>query len=955
MATGAPRSASRTAAQQSGSRSGQPSDATTSPDVSPDAATHRAGTGSTASAHSSSPSPSAPPFHTPPLSIDLHVHSRHSTRPSQWILQKLGCAESYTAPRALYDIARRRGMDLVTITDHNTLAGSLEIAHLDNTFVSEEITAYFPEDRCKIHVLAWDLTEAHHADITRLRENIYDLVDYLTVSGIPHACAHAMYSLNERLTLDHMERLLLLFRVFELNGSRDDFQNGILRAIVQGLTPADMDAMADRQDMAPRMERAWVKHLMAGSDDHSSLNIARSHTTIEGVSGVGHGRVRDALRGVMEGRGTPHGSAATPVTMAHNLYSIAYQFYKQRFGLARHVNRDTVLRFADRVLTGAPEPEGGLLTKLHGLIGYRRPRLSFSASTSRTVQDHLQTEAAEIIRRDPELRGLLDSLAADITGERTEQAWMRFADQASEKVLRTFADTLLDNAMGADLFSVFNVVGSAGSLYAILAPYFVGYTLFTKDRAFARACRDHFLPHEAEAALGTPGQTGAASAASGSRPQAAHANGPNAHSPLPADTDEWHATGRLNVGHFTDTFYDVNGVARTLQMQLDIARRNDKRLQVITCAPDGVADPELADRSDVFTFSPIGSFAMPEYPGLALYYPPVLKMLDHCYRQGFTHLHSATPGPVGLVALAAARILRLPIHATYHTAFPQYVMMLTEDAGLEEAMWRYMIWYYNQMDRVYVPSHATGDELAERGIARERIAFYPRGIDTETFTPARRNGFFSRYDGNTVTLPRTFPNSEDARAAGPGRTAPRDAAQPVRFLYVGRLSREKNLHVLADAYRLVATRAPHLRLVLVGDGPARAELEQTLRGLPVTFTGYLTGDDLANAYASSDIFVFPSGTDTFGNVVLEAQASGLPVVVTDKGGPQENLLPGRTGAIVPEGDATAMAQAMLDMAADPARLDAMRTAARVYAESRSFEAAFLQQWAMYRDRDRNAA
>ncbi len=97
--------------------------------------------------------------------------------------------------------------------------------------------------------------------------------------------------------------------------------------------------------------------------------------------------------------------------------------------------------------------------------------------------------------------------------------------------------------------------------------------------------------------------------------------------------------------------------------------------------------------------------------------------------------------------------------------------------------------------------------------------------------------------------------------------------------------------------------------------------------------------------------MFPSGTDTFGNVVLEAQASGLPVVVTDKGGPQENLLPGRTGAIVPEGDATAMARAMLDMAADPARLDAMRAAARAYAESRSFEAAFLQQWAMYRDRN----
>ena len=123
----------------------------------------------------------------------------------------------------------------------------------------------------------------------------------------------------------------------------------------------------------------------------------------------------------------------------------------------------------------------------------------------------------------------------------------------------------------------------------------------------------------------------------------------------------------------------------------------------------------------------------------------------------------------------------------------------------------------------------------------------------------------------------------------------------------------------------------------------------------VVFLGKVKAADMPRFYAGLDVLCHPSPPDTFGNVVLEAQASGLPVVVTDKGGPQENLLPGRTGAIVPEGDSSAMARAMLDMAADPARLDAMRADARAYAESRSFEAAFLQQWAMYRDRDRNAA
>ena len=113
------------------------------------------------------------------LKTDLHVHSKYSVRPSEWILQKLGCAESYTEPVDLYKIAIERGMDLITISDHNTIAGNLEIAHLDNTFVSEEITAYFPDDRCKVHVLAWDINEEHHESISKCRENIFDLIQYL--------------------------------------------------------------------------------------------------------------------------------------------------------------------------------------------------------------------------------------------------------------------------------------------------------------------------------------------------------------------------------------------------------------------------------------------------------------------------------------------------------------------------------------------------------------------------------------------------------------------------------------------------------------------------------------------------------------------------------------------------------------------------------------------------------
>ena len=165
------------------------------------------------------------------MKIDLHVHSKYSKRPHFWVLQKLGCQECYTEPAALYQIAKKRGMSPVTITDHNTIEGILEIAHLPDTFISEEITAYFPEDQCKVHVLAYNIDERQHTDIQKARGNIFDLVNYLNKEGITHSLAHPLWSANKRLTLDHFEQMLLLFKNFELNGARESQINVFLKAV----------------------------------------------------------------------------------------------------------------------------------------------------------------------------------------------------------------------------------------------------------------------------------------------------------------------------------------------------------------------------------------------------------------------------------------------------------------------------------------------------------------------------------------------------------------------------------------------------------------------------------------------------------------------------------------------------------------------------------------------------
>ena len=151
---------------------------------------------------------------------DIHVHSKYSNKPTIWALKKINCPESYTSPEFIYKSAQKIGMDYVTITDHNTIQGALEIAHLPGVFISAEVTAYFPEDGCKLHIVILDINEEIFKEVMRLRTNVYHLVAYLQKNTIAHFIAHPLYD-NAKLSVETVEKILLLFDVFEVkNGSR---------------------------------------------------------------------------------------------------------------------------------------------------------------------------------------------------------------------------------------------------------------------------------------------------------------------------------------------------------------------------------------------------------------------------------------------------------------------------------------------------------------------------------------------------------------------------------------------------------------------------------------------------------------------------------------------------------------------------------------------------------------
>jgi glycosyltransferase involved in cell wall biosynthesis len=227
-----------------------------------------------------------------------------------------------------------------------------------------------------------------------------------------------------------------------------------------------------------------------------------------------------------------------------------------------------------------------------------------------------------------------------------------------------------------------------------------------------------------------------------------------------------------------------------------------------------------------------------------------------------------------------------------------------------------MHWLYGQVDTVFVNSEQYRQCWVDRGFAPEKLKILPRGLDTDLFNPRWRNpAWWQRFGKN-----------------GSG----------VRLLYVGRISREKDLDVLAEAYRKVREQGHPIQLFLVGDGPYSEALAATLP--EAVFPGYLTGEQLATAYASADIFVFPSTTDTFGNVVIEAQASGLPVIVSDLGGPKELVENGVNGLVTKARDVEDLACAIALLVSDPKRRIQMGEKARHSVLYRNWPDAFRKFW-----------
>ncbi|MEY2545056.1 MAG: hypothetical protein QOG48_173 [Verrucomicrobiota bacterium] len=787
---------------------------------------------------------------------DLHIHSRFSARSEEWLFRRFDFPDSYSDPRELYRQLRERGMDFVTITDHDTIEGCLTIADLPNTFASEQVTTYFPGDPCKIHILVWGISEAQHAAIVDLRENIFDLQRYLQTQHIVHAVAHPLYSINGKLTSSHLERLILLFKRFEaINGLRDALLSDLAQELLGNLTPEKIDIYANKHDLWPTHPEPWKKIFVAGSDDHGGQFVASAFTETPRARST-----TEFLARIRDGACEPRGKGGTPLQLSHGFYNTLSAFIQDRL----------------------PEklgPTGKLIEQMFSRFMEGRDPTELSLKDKATVfaQGVATGKIFEMMK--PANMSLWKELSTQF-----QQAEAK-ADEAIEPERKTF---LMANTVAEQLaFRLFNkfvqqlgsgnvvegmqAVSAVVPILVMLAPYIYGFHSQAPSRKWLRE-----VFREMTGAIPTA---------------------------LQNNKRAW----------FTDTLEDVNGVATTIHKMTAAGAAAGKDLTVVTSRSEC-----KIDNIPLKNFAPIGEFELPEYELQKLTFPPILQMLDYIQREGFSEIIISTPGPIGLTALLAAKLLNLQTSAIYHTDFPQYIRILTEDSFLESVAWSYMHWFYGQVDTVFVNSEEYRQSWIKRGFDEAKLKILPRGLDVDLFTPQRRDENFWR------------------------KFQPMNGE--VRLLYVGRVSKEKDLDVLASAYRKLRDEKLPVKLFVVGEGPYAQALAEILP--EACFTGTLRGKELAIAYASADVFVFPSTTDTFGNVIIEAQASGVPVVVSDSGGPKELVQNEANGLVTKSHDVEDFTAAVRRLVQDRQLRVRMGEQARASVVDRTWPGAFAKFWSL---------
>ncbi|TYR82070.1 glycosyltransferase family 1 protein [Priestia megaterium] len=360
----------------------------------------------------------------------------------------------------------------------------------------------------------------------------------------------------------------------------------------------------------------------------------------------------------------------------------------------------------------------------------------------------------------------------------------------------------------------------------------------------------------------------------------------------------------MRIAIFTDTFApDVNGVAKTLHRFTNYLKSKNIPYQVF--APESTTSDLFS--THIHRFMSIPLFL---YPHCRLAFPNMLKIKTQLQHFNPTVIHVATPFNMGLCGLHYGKKMNIPLVGSYHTDFEQYLNYYDLEL-LKPVLWKYMKWFHEPLQRIFVPSQTTKEHLSEKGF--QNLSIWSRGVDHKLFHP--------HYDRFDVRIKYNI-------------------KKPYILTYVGRLAPEKNVSFLLKIARSLPDHLRHqVHWLIVGDGPLKESLQQESLD-HMTFTGFLEGKALAQMYAASDLFIFPSETETFGNVVLESLSSGTPVIAAKAGGVKHIVRHGQTGYLCEPNSIHEFTQSIIHLLENLHHRLQMGYAARNYALTQTWECIF---------------
>jgi glycosyltransferase involved in cell wall biosynthesis/predicted metal-dependent phosphoesterase TrpH len=725
---------------------------------------------------------------------DLHCHSSASQESRLGVQRALGLPECATPPEEVYELAKRRGMDFVTITDHDSIAGVLEIADRPDVFVSEELTAWFRGEPQAVHVLCWGISPDDHDWLQASSDDVEACAEYLHGHSIACALAHPFYAVAAPLAARHRRLLAQLFPVWETrNGSRARELN--LPAAIYIETHGGAG--------------------VGGSDDHAGVDIGRTWTETPSAS-----TPEELLRHLRHGDAVARGDQGSAEKWAHAAMALAVRALGR--GDCERPKPRAVFTMVERVMSQGDARSGALTSEL-------------GPADARAL-----------------LRAWLDALDLDMS-EHELLAWMqedgfshaalfRRARRGHERGLREAVDRVVAAAERRGGYEE-----AAAGLFSACVP------------AIPYAPAAAFLGREKSKLVAREGEP-------------------------------------RRVALVADGVGGMHGVTHTLD---EIRERGVPGFEVEVIGTDACVDRRLPAVAEI---------DIPFYAGLRVGVPSLPATVEALAEGRYDIVHLCSPGPAGVAAALIARIMELPLVGSYHTELGVYTGLRTGDATLRAGMDMAVAGLYGLCSVVLSPSESADESLRALGIDAARLGRWDRGVDTLRFDPALRD-------------PSLLPGE-------------------LTVLYAGRLTREKGADLLAEAFLAARERDPRLHLVLAGGGPEEEWLRERV-GEQATFLGWLEGDALARAYASADLFLFASRTDTFGQVILEAQASGVPVVAVDEGGPRTLIDDGRTGLLRPP-HAERLADALCELAGSPVLRQRVSVAALAAVRERTWDRALEQ-------------